>query len=88
MAWFASAEMLEDSADMTVGGTNSDLFVNAVEWMCDQRETISIRARSLDEAKLTLSAAQSRLWSAVLVGIVPLAFVLAGIRVAVRRNRK
>ena len=88
MAWFASAEMLEDSADMTVGGTNSDLFVNAVEWMCDQRETISIRARSLDEARLTLSAAQSRLWSAVLVGIVPLAFVLAGIRVAVRRNRK
>ena len=43
------------------------------------KRQISIRAKSLDAATLTVSARDNALWSLVLVGAVPLVCVLAGV---------
>ena len=86
--WFASAEMLDDAVNMTVAGANSNLVLNAIGWMCDQEETISIRAKSMDNTGLTVTSAQSSLWSAILIGVIPAAFLIFGISVWVRRKRR
>lgn len=88
LCWFASSQMLDDAVNLTVAGANADLALNALGWLVDAEETISIRAKSLDRAGLTLSAAQSSLWSAILVGVVPAGFLLFGIAVWVRRKRR
>ena len=56
--------------------------------MCEQEETISIRSKSLDTTGLTLTSAQSGFWSAVLIGVIPAALVIAGIVIVIRRKRR
>lgn len=88
MVWITSAMLMENSVNAMVSGGNSDLFMNSVNWMCDQQETISIRAKSLDESGLTLTQAQSSFWSAVLLGVIPGAIIVISIVVVVRRKRR
>lgn len=88
MVWVTSAELLTDSVNAMVSGANSDLFMNSLDWMCDQAETISIRAKSLDEEGLTLTQAQSSFWSVVMIGVIPGALLLAGMVIVVRRKRR
>ncbi|MDY5349667.1 MAG: Gldg family protein [Candidatus Ventricola sp.] len=88
MVWLTSAEMLVSSIDAMVSGANSDLFMNSLDWMCEQEETISIRSKSLDTTGLTLTSAQSGFWSAVLIGVIPAALVIAGIVIVIRRKRR
>ena len=88
MVWVTSSELLSDNVNAMVSGANSDLFMNSVEWMCDQEETISIRARSLDSEGLTLTGAQSSFWSVVMIGVIPGAVLLIGLVIVIRRKRR
>ena len=88
LAWYTSAQLLNQQVDAMVSGAISDLFLNTPNWMCEQEETISIRAKSMDTATLTLTTAENNLWSIVLVGVLPLAFIAMGIIVWVRRKRR
>ena len=88
LVWAATAELLSESVDSMVAGANSDLFMNALSWMCGQEETISIRAKSMDSATLTLTGAQNSFWSVVLIGVVPGALILIGVIIVLRRKRR
>ena len=88
LVWYSSTDMLQQQVDAMVSGANGNLFMNTLNWMCEQEETISIRAKSLHQSGLTLTSAESNLWSIVLVGMVPLAFIAAGVTVWIRRKRR
>ena len=88
MVWITSAQLMENGVNAMVSGGNSDLFMNSVNWMCDQQETISIRAKTLDEQELTLTQSQSSFWSIVLLGIIPGVVIIMGIVVVIRRKRR
>ena len=88
MVWATSASMLEDGIDQVVSGANVDFFLNALNWMCEQEESISIRAKSLSSETLTLSSRDASLWSAVVVGVVPVALVAVGVVIWFRRKRR
>lgn len=86
--WFASAHMLDDAVNDLVSGANLDLFMNALNWVCDRERNVSISSRSLDEEKLTVSASQARFWSVVYIGAVPFALLVAsGIIIFRRKSR-
>ena len=88
LVWFSSGSMLNSNVDYTVGGANSNLVLNALNWMGGQEETISIRAKSMDEATLTVPAASSSFWSAVMIGVIPAVLTAAGIIIYIRRKRR
>lgn len=88
MVWIASADTMQDNVNAMVSGANSDLFMNSVSWMCDQVETISIRAKSMDETGLTLTQSQSAFWRAVMLGVIPGAVILIGVVGVIRRKRR
>ncbi len=88
LCWFSGSDFMMETFDMTVGGANSNMFLNAVNWMCDQEETISIRAKSMDSNTLTVTSAQASLWSVIMIGLIPLGFIAAGVTVCVRRKRR
>lgn len=88
LCWFSGSDFLMETFDMTVGGANGDLFLNAVNWMCGQEEPISIRAKSLDMNTLTVTSAQASLWSAIMIGLIPLGLIVAGVIVCIRRKRR
>jgi len=88
LVWFTSAEMLDSNVDAAVSGANSNLFMNILNWMSDQEESISIRAKSMDEASLTLTAAESSRWSIIMIGVIPAVLIAAGLIIYIRRKRR
>ena len=88
LLWIASGNFLDSQVDQVVSGANSDLYLNALNWMGDQEESISIRAKSMDTETLTVSSADSTLWSILLIGGIPALLAAVGIIVWIRRKRR
>ena len=88
LIWFSSGSLLDSNVDRTVAGGNSNLLMNALNWMSGQEESISIRAKSMDEETLTVPASSSSFWSVVMIGVIPAALVGIGIIIYVRRKRR
>ena len=88
LVWFSSGSMLNSNVDYTVAGANSNLILNALNWMGGQEESISIRAKSMDEETLTVPASSSGFWSVVMIGIIPAVLITVGIIIYVRRKRR
>ena len=88
LVWFSSSALVNDTTNLQVSGGNLDLFVNALDWMCEQQNSISIRAKSLDAEHLTIASGAASLLSVLMVGIIPLGYLTIGIVTAVRRKRK
>ena len=88
LIWFSSADLLESNVNYTVGGANANMLLNALNWMCGQEESISIRAKSMDEATLTVPASASGFWSAVMIGVIPAVLIGIGLAIYMRRKRR
>ena len=86
--WVTSPYLLDSGVDGMVSGGNSNLVLNVLDWMGGQEDAISIRAKSLDSETLTVPASQSSLWSVIMIGVIPAAFIVLGIIVTIRRKRR
>lgn len=87
VVWIGSSTIADASIDEAVAGANTDLVLNSVGWMCEIEESISIRAKTVASDYLSLTSEQTSRWTTVMVGIVPLAFIAAGICVHIRRRK-
>ena len=61
--------------------------MNALSWKMTDTETLSIRSKSLDYNYLTISASAATFIKIVLIGIVPIGYLLYGIDEVVRRRK-
>ena len=87
--WVSCAAIADESADRMVSGGNEDFFMNALGWLCKADETsISIRSKSLSYDRLTVPGGTASALSVVLVGVLPAMFLIAGIRIVLRRKRR
>lgn len=88
LLWLTGDGMFDEYIDSAVSGGNSNLLLNALNWMGGQEESISIRAKSLDETGLSVTESESSFWSAVMIGVIPAALVAIGIIIWARRKRR
>lgn len=86
--WVTTDSLLDSYINSAVSGANGDLFLNALNWMAGQEESISIRAKSLDSAGLTVTQGESSMWSIIMIGLIPAALVAVGIVIWIRRKRR
>jgi len=86
IVWISSAQLLDDNINQMVAGGNRDLFLNAVNWICEREESIAIHAKSLQSEILTLPTGVRNMWSIIIVFIIPILFIAAGIYVLYRRK--
>src|SRR2546426_9608123 len=66
---------------------NGNLFLNTVSWLAQDENFISIRPKSPDDRRITMTEAQGRFVNYVLVLLLPVGIIGAGIRVWVRRRK-
>jgi ABC-type uncharacterized transport system involved in gliding motility auxiliary subunit len=66
---------------------NGNLFTNAVSWLAQDENFISIRPKNPDDRRLTMTEAQGRLASYISVLLLPLGILLAGVSVWMKRRR-
>lgn len=88
IVWFSSAGMMMEEMDEMVGGNNTNLVLNAIAWMTEQEDSITIRPKPTSSAPLRLTSAQAQGWSVLFVLAIPCAVILAGMIVCVRRKRR
>lgn len=88
IVWITTSMLLDDTINSAVSGSNFDLFLNSMGWMCETKNTMTIRAKKLASEYLTIPSSHSRWWSVVLLGVLPLGFVLVGGIVWYRRRRR
>ena len=62
--------------------------MNALSSLIGEREAVSIRSKSLNYNYLTIDESTASLLKTVMIGVFPLAFVVTGIVVVVRRRRR
>lgn len=87
LIWISSSAYLDDMYNAYSSGANVNFTMNAVSQLIGESETLSIRAKSLNYNYLTISDSVSGLLQVLMIGLIPLAFLGAGIAVVVRRRR-
>ena len=65
---------------------NIDYFLNALAWVNERSETISIRSKSIFRVPMRLSTRQIIIYSGILIILIPAAFLLTGLTVWLRRR--
>lgn len=89
IVWVSSSYLLDDSTNAGVSGGNEDFFLNCLNWLCGGAESgFSIHAKSLSTEYLTISSGASSILTALVVVIIPAAFLAAGIAVWYRRKKR
>lgn len=65
---------------------NGDLFMNALSWLAEEEDLISIRARDPEDRRISLTGTGSRVLLLFSVVLLPLASFLAAIAIYVKRK--
>jgi ABC-type uncharacterized transport system involved in gliding motility auxiliary subunit len=66
---------------------NGNLFLNTVSWLAQDESFISIRAKNPEDRRLTMTEAQGRLVSYVMLLFLPVGVLVTGISVWMKRRR-
>ncbi len=88
LVWITSSTLAESQIDQLVSGGNTDFVTNAMGWLCEMEDTISIHAKTISYEYLTLTSAQSGRWTLVMVVLIPVAVLTGGIVVWLKRRKK
>lgn len=86
--WYASPSIISSSYDQYVSGGNSAVFMGSVSWMAENKISLSILAKQLQVEALTLTSAQSGIWSVVVIFVLPLSLLAAGFVIWFRRRKR
>lgn len=88
MVVFTSSQFMESDYSSLVSGANEDLFLNALDWLCDKEESISIHSKTLSSDYLSFSDSSAGTLKVLLVVIVPVLFLASGVVIFIRRRRR
>jgi ABC-type uncharacterized transport system involved in gliding motility auxiliary subunit len=66
--------------------SNGDLFLNSVNWLAEEEDLISIRAKSVTNRSVTMTASQQRTFLLLSAALMPLAVIGSGIYIWVKRR--
>jgi ABC-2 type transport system permease protein len=88
IVWLTSSYILDSDMDSLVGGTNTSMFINAVNYLCGNSDQISTTGKVLSTDTLTMSTSQSRNFKIVIIGIIPVLALAAGIAVRLKRRNR
>lgn len=83
-----STNVLLDEIDEAVSGANSDFFLNGINYLAQQEEKISVRAKDLSSNTATVTAFAQKALMVGTVMVLPAVTLLIGLVVVLKRKRK
>lgn len=85
---FSSAYLLKDQLIEASNQSNIDVTMNAINWLSEREESISIRGKDVSSKLLTMNQSQQTMISLLAMGIIPIIVVIIGAVVNYRRLNK
>lgn len=88
LVWIGSSGITDDQANAQVSGGNQDLFLNALSWLCDQEQSVTIHAKSLSANYLTMPEQTVSVLSVIVLAVIPGMVLALGLALTIRRRRR
>lgn len=88
LVYVTTGGLLDDTMDGAVSGGNYDFFMSAISWMTGEDSSVSIEAKSLSYDYLVTTAGSANTWGIVLIAVVPVAVLVTGVVIWVRRRKR
>lgn len=88
LVWVSSGVVMDENTDSMVSGGNTDFVLNGITWMTDAQTGITIHAKSMQAAKLTVPAAGVAMWGTLFTIGTPVVLLLAGLVIWLVRRKK
>ena len=86
--WYSSSYIVEEIYNSYSSGANLDLVMNSISELVGETDSVSIRSKSLSYSYLTISDSTASLLKAIMIGVIPAAYIIVGIIVVLRRRNK
>ena len=64
------------------------MFLNGISWTAEDDPVPSVHGKTISTQFLTISASAMNLWKIIMIFAVPLAVLLTGLIVIIRRKRR
>lgn len=85
---FSSAQIFTDNADNAVAGNNKQLFSNIMSTIASHEISVSVPVKSYDLENLTASSRDIYIFETIVVILVPLALLITGFVIWLKRRKK
>lgn len=86
MVWISSSNFIEDLYNAYSSGANMDFAMNAMSYLVGENEAVAIRSKSLNYTYLTISDSSASVLKVVMIGVIPLGYLLIGLAVMLKRR--
>ena len=88
MVWIGCDTLLDETNNSYSAGANLNLVMNSLSWMIgEDSQTVAIRTKSLDYNYLTINESTAAMLKIIMIGIVPIGFLLYGLEEVLRRRK-
>ncbi len=79
VVWISSAEILNDSVDQLVGGSNSSFMLSALSWAANADDAVSsLSGKDLGISTIVMDSSTATALSVIVVGVIPVALLAIG----------
>lgn len=86
--WISSSHFVDDLYNAYSSGANLEFTMNALSEMIGENEAVAIRSKSLNYSYLTISESVASALKIVMIGVIPLGYLLIGILVVIKRRMR
>lgn len=87
--WVSSSLLLDENANSMVSGGNMGFFMNMINYLCEpEGSNITIYAKNTSAEYLVMDNATASSLTLIMVGLIPVAYLLFGIINTIRRKRR
>ena len=83
---YSSGYMLDDSANLQVSGSNYELVINSLGWLCEMDNSIAIEEKSFSMSSLQITAKTSTYLTILILIVIPLVILIVGFIVWLKRR--
>ena len=89
IVYYTSSNLMDSQINQMVSGGNEQMIMSSLNWMCssDETSTISIPSKNLQISYLTLTAYDVSFWKIMVMGIIPVVFLVMGFMVWLKRRK-
>lgn len=74
--------------DTYVSGGNYNFLLNSVGFLCEHESMISIRGKNIYSSSLAVTSGQMTAWIFVLMVLIPVAVIVSGLVIWLRRRKR
>ena len=87
--WISSAMLVDDEVNNQSSGGNGDFFLNSLNWVLEQEESsFTIHTKSTAYEYLSLNSSSATTFTVLVVGVIPVCYLIVGVVVLIRRKRQ